>query len=109
MSLTIVTRLLIMGELLGLKSIQDLLVHEPHVRVITDGSQLIIAVEILSGAKSAAHQTARLRREARRLLESVVQRKLKEIFRLIRVPYTLAEKNVIYCSLLKSFMGMVLT
>ena len=95
MSLTIVTRLLTMGEVLGLEPVQDLLVHESHVRVITDGSQLIIAVEILSGAKSAAHQAAWLRGEARRLLESIVQRKLKQEVRLIRVPYTLAEKKSI--------------
>ena len=80
-----------MGEVLGLEPVQDLLVHESHVRVITDGSQLIIAVEILSGAKSAAHQAAWLRREARRLLESVVQRKLKQV-RLIRVVLFSVEK-----------------
>ena len=73
------------GVLLGVKPVQDLLVHEPHVRVITDSSQLIIAVEILGGAEPAAHQAARLRGEARRLLKSVVQRKLKQVS-LFRVP-----------------------
>ena len=79
MSLTIVARLLTTGELLGLEPVQDLLVHEPHVRVITDSSQLIIAVEVLGGADPAAHQAARLRGEARRLLKTVVQRKLKQV------------------------------
>lgn len=74
MSLTIIAGFLTMGELLGfLEPVEDLLVHQPHVGVVLDGAELVVAVEILGRAEPAADQAARLARDAGGFLESVVQ------------------------------------
>ena len=60
-SLTIIAWLVTIGEALGvLEPVEDLLIHEPHVGVVLDGAQLVVAVEILGGAEPAAHQAAGL-------------------------------------------------
>ena len=63
--------LLILVTSLSLEPVQKMFIHQPHVGIMFNALQLVITVEILSGAVPDTDNTAWLTTEARGLLVHV--------------------------------------